>query len=155
MKSRNYLLVGLTLVFLFSSNSCKPKESAYKTAYEAARGRDIQDNSGEITSITKPVYDDYTQTDVVQKEKVTVIDGAAIQQFSVVIGSFQNKTNAISLKERMENQGFKSLVAQNERGMYRVIVASFNDKYSAVTEKEHVKNKYYPEFQDAWILDNK
>ena len=150
MKSKVYLLWSLALALLLSFNSCKPKESAYKAAYEAAKAQESTNNQvEEMTPITKPA-----STATVQKEKVTVIDGAGIQQFSVVIGSFLNKTNAVSLRDRMANQGFKSFLAQNEKGMYRVIVATFSDKASAVTERERVKDKYYPDFQDAWILDN-
>ena len=154
MKSRIYLLWGLALVVLLSFNACKSKESAYKTAYEAAKAKEIRDNQTveETTPVTKPTYN--TSTASVQKEKVTVIDGATIKQFSVVIGSFLIKTNAVSLRDKMANQGFKAFLAQNERGMYRVIVASFSDKASAVAERERVKEKYYPDFQDAWILDN-
>jgi len=152
MKSKNYLLWGLALAFLFSLDSCKPKESAYKAAYEAAKAKEMEDNQvEEVTPVTKPAY---ASTDDTQKEKVTVLDGAGIQRFSVVIGSFISKTNAESLKTRMANQGFRSFLVQNERGMYRVIVATYSDKASAVSEKARVKNKYYPDYQDAWILDN-
>jgi len=153
MKSKNYLVWGLVLTLLFSLDSCKSKESAYKAAYEAAKAKEMEDSQvEEVTPVTKPTYNSSNVT--VQKEKVTVVDGSGIQQFSVVVGSFLNKTNADSLKERMANQGFKSFLAQNERGMYRVIVATFSDKSSAVSERERVKDKYYPDFQDAWILDN-
>jgi len=155
MKSNVYLLGSLALAILLSFSACKPKESAYKAAYEAAKAKETTDNTvAETTPVTKPAYD-LSSNATVQKEKVTVIGGGSgIQQFNVVIGSFLNKTNADSLKERMANQGFKSLLAQNERGMYRVIVASFGDKASAVAERDRIKNKYYPDFQDAWILDN-
>jgi cell division protein FtsN len=154
MKSKSYLLWGLALAMLFSFNACKPKQSAYKAAYEAAKAKEVQDNNTveETTPVTKPSYNASSAT--VQKEKVTAVDGAGIRQFSVVIGSFLNKTNAVSLKERMANQGFNSFLAQNSKGMYRVIVATFGDKSSAVSERERVKDKYYPDFQDAWILDN-
>jgi cell division protein FtsN len=153
MKSKVYLFWGLTLALLFSLNACKPKESAYKAAYEAAKAKETTDSEvEETTPITKPTYNSSNAT--VQKEKVTAVDGSGLLQFNVVIGSFLNKTNAVSLKERMANQGFKPLLAQNERGMYRVIVATFSDKASAVAERERVKGKYYPDFQDAWILDN-
>ena len=153
MKSKNYLLWGLALALLFSFDSCKPKESAYKAAYEAAKAREMENSQvEEVTPVTKPTYN--SSIDDVQKEKVTTVDGAGIQRFSVVIGSFMNKTNAESLKARMANQGFRSFLAQNERGMYRVIVATYSDKASAASERERVKNKYYPDFQDAWILDN-
>ena len=152
MKSTNCLLWGLALAFLFSFNACKPKESAYKAAYEAAQAREMQENRvEEITPVSKPTYN--STTDAVQQERVTVIDGDGILQFSVVVGSFLNRTNAVSLKDRMAGQGFKSFLAQNERGMFRVIVATFGDKERAVAERERVKERYYPEFQDAWILD--
>ena len=152
MKSKNCLLWGLAFVILFSFNACKSKESAYKAAYEAAQAREMQSNQvEEITPVSKPAYS--STTDAVQQEKVTVIDGDGILQFSVVVGSFLNRTNAVSLKDRMTNQGFKSFLAQNERGMFRVIVATFSEKERAVAERERIKERYYPEFQDAWILD--
>ena len=152
MKSKNYLLWGLALALLFSLDSCKPKESAYKAAYEAAKAREVQEvQVDEVTPVSKPFN---LTTDAVQKERVTVVGGIGIQQFSVVVGSFQNKTNADSMRDRMANQGFRSFLAQNERGMYRVIVATYSDKASAVAERDRVKSRYYPEFQDAWILDN-
>jgi len=151
MKLKNYLLWGLALIVLVSLDSCKSKESAYKAAYEAAKAREMQENQvDEVTPVSKPAD---VSNETVQKEKVTVI-GGTIRQFSVVIGSFQNKTNAEGLKDRMINQGFQAFLAQNERGWYRVIVATYNDKASAVTERNRVKSKYYPDFQDAWILDN-
>ena len=151
MKSKNYLLWGLAFALLLTINSCKSKESAYKEAYEAAKAKEIQDSQlEEVTPVTKPVY---TPNNTVQKEKVTVVDGDGIKQYSVVIGSFINKTNAVSLKDRMANQGFKSFLAQNEKGWYRVIIATFEDRASAAAERDRVKNKYDPEFQDAWLLD--
>jgi len=149
MKSRIYLF-GLVLSLLFSLGSCKSKESAYKAAYEAAKEKEMEENIEEVTPVekTKP-----TSNTNVQKEKVTAVDGAGIQRYNVVIGSFTNKTNAVSLKERMERQGYNAFLAQNERGMYRVIVATFNDRTDAVSERESLKDKYYPDFQDAWLLE--
>ena len=153
MKSKNYLLWGLALVVLFTLDSCKPKESAYKAAYEAAKAREVEENQvSEVTPVYKP--SDYSSGSV-QQEKVTAIDYSGIQQFSVVVGSFVNKTNADSMKERMINQGFKAFLAQNAKGMYRVIVATFVDKNAAVSERERIKSRYYPDLQDAWILDNR
>jgi len=164
MNSKNYLLWGLALALLFSLDSCKPKESAYKAAYEAAKAREIEENKiDEVTPVSKPSPTPTTSTspttsnvptDAIQKEKVTVVDGAGILQFSVVVGSYINKTNAEAEKEKMAKQGFKSFLAQNQKGMYRVIVATFSDRASAVAERERVKSRYYPEYQDAWILDN-
>jgi cell division protein FtsN len=148
MKSKIFLL-GLIVSLMFSLESCKTKESAYKAAYEAAKEREMQENTpAEITPVDKT-----SDQALIQKEKVTLVDGAGILQYSVVIGSFLNKTNAVSLKERMDKQGFKSSLAQNEKGMYRVIVATYGEKSSAATERNRIKEKYYPEFQDAWLLE--
>ena len=152
MKSKNYLLWGLALALVFTLNSCKSKESAYKAAYEAAKAKEEPVyRVEETTPVTKSA--DWTY-DAVQVEKVTAIDGASIRQFSVVIGSFQNKTNAVSQRDKMINQGYKALIAQNARGMYRVIIATFGDRASAAAERDRVKTKHYPDFQDAWILNN-
>jgi cell division septation protein DedD len=148
MKSQ-ICLFGLVLCVLFTLGSCKSKESAYKTAYEAAKEKETQETTvSEVTPVNKPK----TSSIDSQREKVTAIDGS-IRQFSVVIGSFLNKTNATALKEKMEKQGFKAFLAQNEKGMYRVIVATYDEKPSAAAERTRVKEKYYPDFQDAWILE--
>jgi len=153
MKSKNYLLCGLALAFVFSLYSCKPKESAYKAAYEAAKAREVEENY--VTEVT-PVYKPSDlASDVTQKEKVTVVDGANILQYNVVVGSYGLKTNADKEKERWAERGFRSFLAQNENKLYRVIVATFNNKNSAVAERERVKSRYYPDYQDAWILDNR
>ncbi|MDR1631394.1 MAG: SPOR domain-containing protein [Dysgonamonadaceae bacterium] len=150
-----YLLGFLIVCILFTLDSCKSKESAYKAAYEAAKAKEMQEETGDVTSVEKPKISYSTASAIVQKEKITVVDGlsSSIQQYNVVIGSFTNKTNALSLKERMISRGYSAFLAQNERGMYRVIVATFNNKSAAATERDNIKDKYYPEFQDAWILD--
>lgn len=152
MKSR-LLLMGLVLTLLLSMNACKSKESAYKAAYEQAKDRDMTSNVEEITPVekTKPT----TAAPVVaQKEKVTPVDYSGIKRFSVVIGSFTNRTNATSLKENMEAKGYKAFLAQNERGMYRVIIATFDEKGDAAHLRDQIKTQYYPDqFQDAWILE--
>ncbi|MDR2087225.1 MAG: SPOR domain-containing protein [Dysgonamonadaceae bacterium] len=150
MKSKVYLF-GLAVTFLFSLNACKPKQSAYKAAYEAAKARELQETTArpieEVIPVAKPTEEDF------QKEKVTLIEGNSIHRFNVVIGSFINPTNAKSLKERMEHQGYSPVLAQNEKGMYRVILASFNNRSQAVDERDAIKERFSPEFADAWLLE--
>jgi cell division septation protein DedD len=157
MKSKIYLSGILVVCIMFTLNSCKSKESAYKAAYEAAKEREMQEDVSDVNPVEKPKvsYSTPSSSAIVQKEKITVVDdsGSSIQQYNVVIGSFTNKTNALSLKERMQNRGYRAFLAQNEKGMYRVIVATFSNKAGAATERDSIKDKYYPEFQDAWILD--
>ena len=151
MKSKFYLL-GLAFTLLLSVSACKSKQSAYQSAYEAAKAKEMQEANNsqleEVTPVTKPAA-----TGNFQKEKLTSVDGNGILQYSVVIGSFINKTNAESLKERMQKQGYSPILAQNEKGMYRVIVATFNGRSNAVEERESLKSRYAPEFSDAWLLE--
>ncbi|GHT55659.1 hypothetical protein FACS189451_07280 [Bacteroidia bacterium] len=167
MKSKIYLLGFLVICILFTLDSCKSKESAYKAAYEAAKQREMQEEDvTDVTPVEKPKVSysspsssssssSWNSPAVVQKERITIVDGSAasLQQYNVVIGSFTNKTNATSLKERMTKQGYNAFLAQNDKGMYRVIVATFSNRASAAAERDRIKDKYYPDFQDAWLLD--
>ncbi len=157
MKSKIWLF-GLALTLLFSLGACKSKESAYKAAYEKAKDKEMEESKpvSEVTPVTKApatTNSNSYSSATVQKEKVTTIDGSGLKQFSVVIGSFMNKTNATSLKERMQQQGYSVTIAQNEKQMYRVIVATFDNKADAARERDAVKSKYNPDFQDSWLLE--
>lgn len=153
MKSKIFLL-GFVLTFLLSLSACKSKQSNYKQVYEAAQQRAIAEEKEEViieevvpVESPRPVV-----TEKFQVEKVTPVDGSGIKEYSVVIGSFINKTNADSLKDRMRTQGYNAILAKNEKDMYRVIIATFDNKPDAVYERDQVKAKYAPDFNDAWLL---
>jgi cell division septation protein DedD len=157
MKSKIYVF-GLAITFLFSFSACKPKQSAYQRVYEAAQARPT------VTQVEKPPvsYNNYdsgtvekakpASTGTFQMEKVTPVDGNGIKRYSVVIGSFINKTNAESLKNRMQSKGYYPVLAQNEKNMYRVIVATFDSKADAYDKRDEIRDRY-PEFSDAWLLE--
>ena len=138
-----FWLFGLALCLVCSFSSCKSKQSSYKAAYEKAKEKDA------TSSVATSNVSDAT----VKKEKITTVSGSGLKRFSVVIGSFQNKTNATSLQERMLAEGFNVILAQNESLMYRVIVATYDDKSSAASRRDVIKVQYAPAFQDAWILE--
>ena len=156
MKSFQTLALAITAAALsLSFTSCKPKQSAYHAAYERAQQRQIAQQEAaqdEVRPMPAPVATDDTP---VREEKITPIDGSnevGLKAFSVVIGAFENITNARSLRERMLGEGYPAILAQNEQGMYRVIVTSFDTKAEAVTSKESIKSRFAPLFSDAWIL---
>ena len=138
-----FWLFGLALCLVCSFSSCKSKQSSYKAAYEKAKEKDS------TSSVAISNVSDAT----VKKEKITTVSGSGLKRFSVVIGSFQNKTNATSLQERMQAEGFNVILAQNESLMYRVIIATYDDKSSAASRRDVIKVQYAPAFQDAWILE--
>ena len=107
MKRIGLLGVTLCLVFAIGTVSCKSKQSAYKAAYEQAKEREISSDEPtdeEIAPVTKSKDSGETR-----QEKITPVEGEdadAIKLYSVVVGSFKNRTNAFSLKERMQNEGY-------------------------------------------------
>ena len=162
MNSKIWLL-GLAVCLVMGMTSCKSsKQSAYKAAYERAKEKDPK------ASAYEPVYvdNDYvpaTQyppavvqsqvSEVVKKEKVTTVSGSGLKRYSVVVGSFQNRTNATSMQDRMTADGFDVILALNNLQMYRVIVATYDSRYHAALKREEIKARYAPNFQDAWLLE--
>ncbi len=161
--------ISLALLCLsFIATSCKPKQSAYKSVYEAAKEREMQETSNESNTVVKPVGTLSPVEVSVRKEKVTPVynsDAAGLKSFNVVIASLSVKLNAESLKSRMENEGYSVILAQNEQGMYRVILASYDEKqyaaekrneifekYSAKGDTDYLRRTYGVPFNDLWIL---
>ncbi len=154
-------LFGASLCMILALGSCKPKQSAYKAAYEQAKEKETtapvevieeQETVEEVTPVSKPRVSSVTT----RTEKINAAQGedaSRLKRFSVVVGSFKNKTNAYSLKERMQNDGYNAVLGENEQGMLRVIVASFDNKADAAESRNAIKAKYAPNFQDAWILE--
>jgi cell division protein FtsN len=132
---------------MIALSGCKAKQSAYQKVYEAAQSRSTVYQAPPAQAPTTAPTNSTFQT-----EKVTAVDGLGIKQYSVVIGSFLSKTNAESLKSRMQNNGYIPVLAQNEKGMYRVLIATFDNKSDAYAQRDAIK-ELYPEFSDAWLLE--
>ena len=157
---KKVILASLALVAVASLSSCGAKKSAYRKAYEQAKQREV------ATQATKPAvqYEAPVTTPeraaapvTVRKERVTTYQGEdanRLKRFSVVVGSFQNPTNARNLKERMVKAGYNAVLATNEVGMLRVIVSSFNSREEAAASRDAIKARFAPDFKDAWLLEN-
>ena len=156
------VLCAATAGFLLAFGSCKPKQSAYKAAYEQAKEKET---TAPVTEEVDETYDEEevapvskprTSNATTRSERINAAEGedaSRLKRYSVVIGSFKNKTNAYSLKERMQNEGYHAVLGENEQGMLRVIVSSFDDKADAAASRDAIKAKYAPNFQDAWLLE--
>ena len=141
---------------MFALASCKAKSSAYKNAYDQAQAKGGDENWDADEDDTETLKSEEVSYDSFKKENLKPhADESAskLKRYSVVIGSFKNSTNAYSLKERMQDEGYDPVVAENDYGMLRVIVSSFNSKADAARSRESIKEKYYPNFQDAWLLE--
>ncbi len=149
------LIAISSLAIALSFGSCKPKQSTYRKVYEQAKQREIahqNTNNNDNVIISKPASEGIA----IRRERLNPVEGenkSLLKNYSVVIGSFQNRTNAVSLKERMESAGFTPVLAENEYGMIRVIVSSFTNKAAAIASRENIKERFAPLFQDAWLLE--
>jgi cell division protein FtsN len=184
-------LLGVAMCLVIAFNSCKPKQSTYRAAYEQAQERDTTDELGEeseyiedevdVVPISKPKTEsDFGGSGVVEnnnnnvdmggfdineslniatrQERINPYEGESFQtlrRYNVVIGSFRNRTNATALKERMQYEGYNAILAENELGMIRVIISSSDNKAESLRSRNTFKSKYYPNFQDAWILERR
>ena len=123
MKKSLMLCAGLCLAMAMASCSGS-KESAYKKAYEKAKAQEAQQTEvaapqEEAPVVTPLVEKPATQTTVidntdnatVRTEAVTLVDGNGLKDFSVVVGSFSLKSNALGLQQRLKNQGHPAQVA--------------------------------------------
>ncbi len=156
---KKIMVAGITLAMVLSLGSCRSKKkSEYRKAYEAAKQRELAQRETEspIEYEAPKNAREVKTTAVVRRERVSAYEGENqnnLRQFSVVIGSFQNPTNAKSLRERMTKKGYNAVLAKNEIGMLRVIISSFDTREEAVASREAIKARFAPDFQDAWLLE--
>ena len=163
MKKSMILCAGLCAVFAFSS--CRSsKESAYKKAYEKAKAQEQtmspEDMQGAAPIVSPVEESPATQTTeaesvenaTVRQESVTVVSGAGLSDYSVVVGSFSLRSNAEGLYNKLKSEGQDAQLAFNaERGMYRVVAATFVSKADAVASRNQFRSTY----PDAWLLYKK
>ena len=172
---KKLILIGVVASFVIAFGSCKPKQSAYKSVYEAAKDREMDDNTTsatneEVASVSKPATSPSysSSTESVRKEKVEPVyesDANNLRSYSVVVAAMAMKPGAESLKQRFTNDGYNVILARNEQGMYRVILASYDSKEQAVAKKNEILNNYLSSsdiatlksrygipFNDWWIL---
>ena len=161
---KKYMLVCAGLAVALAFTSCKSSESAYRKAYDKAKAQEeanMANNNYEETPVVAPVKTrPSTETVVVDNvdnvsvrpEKLQVVDGAGLKSFSVVVGSFSVKANAVGLAQRLRNAGYPAQVAFNSsNNMYRVVATTFDDKASAVRSRNDFRAG---EYADAWLLFN-
>ena len=162
---KKMMVLGAAMCVALSFTGCKSSESAYKKAYEKAKAQeqtstDNDDSNKQETPVVAPVetvqqpvnqapvVDNY-DNEPVRRENVSVVNGAGLKAYSVVVGSFGVKANAEGLQQRLQNAGYSAQVAFNSgNNMYRVVAATFDSKASAVQSRNQLRATY----ADAWLL---
>ena len=158
---KKMMVLGAAMCVALSFTGCKSSESAYKKAYEKAKAQeqtstdndDSMKQDAPVETVQQPVtqapvVDNY-DNEPVRRENVSVVNGAGLKAYSVVVGSFGVKANAEGLQQRLQNAGYSAQVAFNSgNNMYRVVAATFDSKASAVQSRNQLRATY----ADAWLL---
>ncbi len=152
----------------------KSSESAYKQAYLKAKQQEelqqkqeaeaqaaaAQQAQEQETAVVAPLQEKpVTETQVVdnadnvpvRQETVSVVAGAGLKNFSVVVGSFSLKANAEGLQQTLNAQGYSAQVVVNNQvspAMYRVVATTFDSKGEAAASRNALQEK----FPGAWLL---
>ena len=87
---------------------------------------------------------------------MTVVSGAGLQAYSIVVGSFSLKANAEGLQNTLKQGGYDAQIAYNSSlNMYRVIASTFADKGQAVQSRDAIRGSQFNPKSDAWLLYKK
>ena len=116
---------------------------------------EVEEVSSKQTGITRNTVPTATKTTsapvVSREETVTLTHGDEMKKYNVIVGSFGNVDNAVRLRMRLINDGYKSVIMKNENNMHRVSISGFDSESAARTELARVRAEM-PEFADAWLL---
>ena len=163
---RKYVMICAALCASIAFTSCgSSKESAYRKAYEKAKAQEVAQQTQtqqapeqtQQAPVVTPLVEAPAQSTVtdnndnvpVRSENLTVVNGAGLKAYSVVVGSFGVRANAEGLQSTLNKAGYNAQVAYNsERNMYRVVASTFDSKANAIESRNSLRSAY----PDAWLL---
>ncbi len=168
---KKYTLICAAVCAAMAFTSCKSSESAYKQAYLKAKQQEElqqrqqaeqqtaavqQAEAAVVTPLQEKAANNTQVIDngdnvQVRQETVSVVNGAGLNNFSVVVGSFSLKANAEGLQQTLRQQGYNAQVVVNnnvEPAMYRVVATTFATKAEAVASRASLQGQY----PGAWLL---
>ena len=161
MKKYAIVCAGLCLAMAFTS--CGSSEKAYRKMYEKAQAADAAQKSEQPTeevAVVTPVVEkpasetvvvDTSDNVPVRQGKYSVVSGAGLKAFSVVVGSYSVQANAEGMQGQLKNKGYAAQVAYDDSTrMYRVVISTFDTKNEAVQSRNQVRSEY----PNAWLLYN-
>ena len=153
---RKYMVMGAALCVAFAFTSCKSQESAYKKMYEKAQAQEAPAHTAQATqpAVGQTSSDTpWVVQPAVRQESVTLIDGSGLLPYSVVVGSFGLKTNALGFQSTLKQAGYDAQVVYNAKvNMYRVICGTYADKGAAVQSRNAIRGSKFNKTGDAWLL---
>ena len=139
--------VAATAIALCGATSCKTSEEAYRAAYEkAVAGREDADPlEGTVYGAARRPMDTRlavtgTDTAEVVVHRVRVTEGGGgeaewLHSYNVVVGRMKQRFNALSLRERLTDEGYpRAFVVETAEPYYYIVVGSYDSEAAAVAE---------------------
>ncbi len=169
---KKYMVVCAALSMALAFSSCgKSSESAYKKAYEKAKSQEAAQRVSDASQTeaptpvvvapvsTRPANQNKVVDNVdnvsVRQERVALINGTGLRNFSVVVGSFGLQANAEGLQQQLRDGGYNAQIVKNEtNNMFRVVATTFDTKVEAVNSRDQIRGTKYNPKGDAWLLYN-
>ncbi|MCH5302148.1 MAG: SPOR domain-containing protein [Prevotella sp.] len=167
MKKYMVLCAGMCVAMAFTS--CKSSESAYKKAYEKAKSQEAaqtvttpaetapEQTVGAVQTqpVTQTTVVDNSDNVSVREERVSIVNGAGLKNYSVVVGSFGLQANAEGLQQQLRDGGYDAQIVKNEsNNMFRVVASTFDNKAEAVRSRDAIRGSKFNPKSDAWLLFN-
>ena len=160
MRKYTILCAGLFLAVAFTS--CGSSEKAYRKMYEKAQAADNNktEQTTEDVAVVTPVVEkpatenvvvDNSDNVPVRQGNYSVISGAGLKNFSVVVGSYSVQANAEGMQGQLKDKGYAAQIAYDSATrMYRVVATTFDSKSEAIQSRTQLRAQY----PDAWLLYN-
>ena len=125
-----------------------------KVKDKAAKNEISAINSKQIDKTEKPIINKKAEVSSKNTKKIerSVAETQATKQVSyyIIAGSFGNKINAKYLQNKFLKKGYKSVILNKEKGLFRVAIDVKTDK--SVATKELLKLKSLYKTLSIWIL---
>ena len=91
----------------------------------------------------------------VRQERVSLVNGSGLKNFSVVVGSFSLQANAEGLMQQLRDGGYNAQIVKNEsNNMFRVVATTFDNKLDAANSRDQIRGSKFNPKGDAWLLYN-
>lgn len=149
---KRILSMAFVAVMSVVAVSCASKKQVYAPAFEEEEEVVvITERTPQRTATTTVQAQQQARPIRSQEEKVTLTHGASMKRYHVIVGSFANEQNAINLRNKLNGQGYTSVIMRNDSGMSRVSIAGYDEEIPARNELMQVRDRF-DEYKDAWLL---
>jgi cell division protein FtsN len=143
MRIRFFLIILLVLLI-----SCKTKKKIGLSHNNRVAAEHIAPQ--------KTVEPELIEEPVTVKEENLILIGQSSQfkpneNYFVVMGSFKILENAQKFQSKLNAEGFKSQILQNEQGLFRVSAFTYKDIADARSKVLTIR-KEFPKYNDVWLL---